>query len=460
MAWRFHVGGGLVCAEGCGSLTAMKRLAWAVLLAIFVATQASATDRAELKERRQRAAKAFADDVLLLHSRATIEYEADGYREDPVFYYLTGLENAQPAVLAIDGKNRESWLFVAEAKLYGGTVPTWGVKRGADAAEQLGFDHVVDWTELEKFLATRAENGGKVYYSRGEAQLPPNLSAGKNDREPSWVQLLQQRWPKLDFQPVGTKLFTLMAVQSRSEQQTLRKAAAATVQAVMAGMGAIRPGVSQRSVELAVVNACWNAGARGVSFWPWAMAGENSVFPKPFESMFRYDHLDSTMKAGDLVRLDVGCEWEHYQGDLGRTVPVSGKYTEEQREIWTIFVAAYQAGVKQLKEGNTEDQVFEAWKQELLRQRPNAKSALAKQAIETWSERKNVPYWQAHTMNLDAGFIDGAMRAGMTINFEPIAAIGGQGYYLEDMFLITKDGAEKLTPGVPYGAEEIEKAMK
>jgi Xaa-Pro aminopeptidase len=176
--------------------------------------------------------------------------------------------------------------------------------------------------------------------------------------------------------------------------------------------------------------------------------------------MFRYDHLDSTMKAGDLVRLDVGCEWEHYQGDLGRTVPVSGKYTEEQREIWTIFVAAYQAGVKQLKEGNTEDQVFEAWKQELLRQRPNAKSALAKQAIETWSERKNVPYWQAHTMNLDAGFIDGAMRAGMTINFEPIAAIGGQGYYLEDMFLITKDGAEKLTPGVPYGAEEIEKAMK
>jgi Xaa-Pro aminopeptidase len=437
----------------------MKRLAWMVLVAILAAAQACAADRSELKERRQRAAKAFEDGVLLLHSRATIEYEADGYREDPAFYYLTGLENAQAAILAIDGKSGESWLFVAEAKLYAGAVPAWGVKPGAEAAEHLGFDHVVNWAELEKFLATRAENGGKVYYPRGEAQLPPNLLAGKDDREPGWVQLLQQRWTKLDFQPVGTKLFTLMAVQSPSEQQALRKAATATVEAVIAGIGAIRPGVSQRSVELTVVNACWKAGARGVSFWPWAMAGENSVFPRPFESMFRYDHLDSTMKAGDLVRLDVGCEWGHYQGDLGRTVPVSGKYTEEQREIWTMFVAAYRAGVKQLKEGNTEDQVFEAWTQELLRHRETAKSDLAKQAIETWKDRKNVPYAQVHTMNLDAGFIDGPMRAGMTVDFEPIASIGGQGYYLEDMFLVTKDGAEKLTPGVPYSADEIEAAM-
>src|SRR5467141_4997600 len=62
---------------------------------------------------------------------------------------------------------------------------------------------------------------------------------------------------------------------------------------------------------------------------------------------------------------------------------------------------------------------------------------------------------EPHTINLDAGFIDGPLRAGMTIAFEPIATIDGQGFYLEDMFLITKNGAELLTPGVPYSAEEI-----
>jgi Xaa-Pro aminopeptidase len=52
------------------------------------------------------------------------------------------------------------------------------------------------------------------------------------------------------------------------------------------------------------------------------------------------------------------------------------------------------------------------------------------------------------------------MRAGTTIAFEPIASIGGQGYYLEDLYVITKEGADLLTPGVPYSADEIEAAMR
>lgn len=166
------------------------------------------------------------------------------------------------------------------------------------------------------------------------------------------------------------------------------------------------------------------------------------------------------MEAGDLVRLDVGCEWDHYQGDLGRTVPVSGRYSDEQRETWNIFVAAYRAGVQSLREGTTIDQVFDAWRRELLNHFSSARTAMAQQAIDRWSKRENVPFWGPHTINLDAGFIDGPLRTGMTIAFEPIASIDGQGFYLEDMFLITKNGAELLTPGVPYSAEEIEAAMR
>ena len=59
-------------------------------------------------------------------------------------------------------------------------------------------------------------------------------------------------------------------------------------------------------------------------------------------------------------------------------------------------------------------------------------------------------------MNLTADSIGKPLRAGMIIDFEPIASIGGQSYYLEDMFLISKTGAEALTPGLPYTAEEIE----
>ena len=88
------------------------------------------------------------------------------------------------------------------------------------------------------------------------------------------------------------------------------------------------------------------------------------------------------------------------------------------------------------------------------------KSLLAQHAIDFWLDRKNVPYWQVHTTNLMAASPVGPLRPGTTINFEPIASIDGQGFFLEDMYIITKDGAELLTPGVPYSAEEIEAAMK
>ncbi len=416
--------------------------------------QASGTD--ELKARRLHAAQAFTDGVLLVRSRIDVNSSADGYRENATFYYLTGLENTPGAILAIDGKTRESWLFV---HVWQRGVPL-EAEPGDASAQRLDLQHVVDWTELESFLTRLVQASAKIYCERETAELPPNLAQARDNHTPTWIQALTKKWPTLDIQFVEGQLSGLMNEESAGEQELSRAAARATVPAVMAGIRSIRPGISQRKIELAVESACWNAGAHGVSFWPWVMGGANGVFPRPFDSLTRYDHLDAVLQGGDLVRLDVGCEWQHYQGDLGRTVPVSGHYSEEQREIWNMFVAAYLAGVKELRQGNTEERVFDAWKAELLRHRALVKSPLAKQAIETWSDRKNVPYWQIHTSNLDTGSIDDGLRAGMVIDFEPIVSIGGQGYYLEDMFLITEAGSELLTPGVPYTAEEIEAAMK
>jgi Xaa-Pro aminopeptidase len=290
--------------------------------------------------------------------------------------------------------------------------------------------------------------------------MPPNLLNQKAPKAPLWVQTILQGWPSFEAKEVSQDVNGLMAVQSPEEISALRSAAKATVSALMSGMRAIRPGVSQRSIESAVESACWNAGAHGSAFWPWAMAGENGVFPRPFTSLALYNHLNTTMRSGDLVRLDVGCEWDHYGGDLGRTVPVSGHYNDEQRETWTIFVAAYRAGTRALHAGVTVDQVFDAWRDELVRHRAAAKTPLAQRAIDLWSKRENVPFWQVHLTNLVAAYPAGPLQVGTTINFEPIVSIDGQGYFLEDMYLITKDGAELLTPGVPYSAEDIEAAMR
>ena len=397
----------------------------------------------------------------MVHAPSVADDTRDGFRQDAAFYYFTGLENTVGTILAIDGRSHESWLFLPTLP----THPPWGSLEGSpgsDAVKRAGIDHVVDWSELTSFLEKNASATTTLYYVaiRGSLpDLPPNITGGPPNA-PLWGVAIAKKWPSFQLKEVGARVNALMDVQSSSELIDVRAAAKATVKAVMAGIHAIRPGVSQRSVEAAVEDACWKEGAHGASFWPWAMAGLNGVFPNPFTSLIRYDHLNVIMKAGDLVRLDVGCEWNHYGGDLGRTVPVSGRYSADQREIWNIFASAYQAGVRSLREGSTVDQVYEAWRAELLRHRESTRSTLARQAVDEWSKREKVPYWQIHTMNLGEGGVRGPLRAGTTIAFEPIASIGGQGYYLEDMFVVTKGGADLLTPGVPYSAEEIEAAMQ
>lgn len=434
-----------------------------VMLLLCLAS-AAAAENAITHERRQRAAAAFHDGILLLHANSELNIVADGFRQDPLFYYFTGLENTIGAVLAVEGRSGESWLFLPSKPPFmrSGLQPE--IQPGAEGVKQSGIEHVVDWAELGTFFASRAGRAPQtLYYGADPANggdLPPSLLSPKSPGAPSWLQVILHRWPAFTAKEASERLDALLAVQEPEEIAALRHAAKTTVTALMAGMRAIRPGTAQRNVEAVVENACWNAGARGVSFWPWAMAGENAVFPRPFFSTARYDHLNRQMQAGELVRLDVGCEWEHYTGDLGRTAPVSGHFDDAQRETWTIFVAAYQAGARMLRDGVTVNQVFDAWRTDLLLHRESAKSPLARHAIDSWSDRRNVPFWQIHTSNLIAAAPPDPLRTGTTINFEPIASIDGQGFFLEDMYLITKDSAELLTPGVPYSAEDIEAAMK
>jgi Xaa-Pro aminopeptidase len=440
---------------------AMRIARYLVFVSLLLAQAVQA--QTSFAERRHRAATAFRDGVLLLHTSADVRLISDGFRQDPLFYYFTGLENTLGAVLGIDGKSGESWLFLSSNLPYKMVGLEPEAQPGAEDAKRLGIEHVVGWAELEQFLAARANQSAVLYYAGDSADrnvLPKALLNAKAPEAPLWLQTILQKWPAFEAKEAKGQIQELMEVQTPEEIARLRRAAATTVSALLAGMKAIHANATQRSVELAVQDMCWNQGAHGVDFWPWAMAGVNAVFPRPFFSPAYYDHLNRTMLGGELVRLDVGCEWEHYQGDLGRTVPVSGHYDDAQRETWTIFVAAYKAGVKALREGMTEDQIFDVWQKELLTHRMAATSALAQRAIDLWSDRKKVPFWQIHTTNLVAGHVSTHLRAGMTINLEPIASVDGQGFFLEDMYLIKKDGAELLTPGVPYSAEEIEAAMR
>jgi len=141
------------------------------------------------QERRHRAAAAFHDGILLLHANSRLDSFADGFRQDPFFYYFTGLENTVGAVLAIDGKLNESWLFLPSEPPFSRIGLQPEVKPGPEAAQRLGMEHVVDWTQLQQYFVSHAGEAVPLYYAADPdayPELPSNLFSPKSGGAPTW----------------------------------------------------------------------------------------------------------------------------------------------------------------------------------------------------------------------------------------------------------------------------------
>jgi Xaa-Pro aminopeptidase len=441
---------------------------FALGIGLGVAAGAGELPASEFRARRAEAMRRMPDGILLLPS-ATFTFPSDqlylhGFQQRPNFFYFTGLGSASGAVLAIDGAARESWLFVPKELpgILGTMLERAKVEPGEKTAASLGLDRVVDRKELAAFLSRRQEAPGLLLYSAGAAEghgFP--LDIALDDPQAAWNHALEELWPTGRLKSADDVLLQMRLVKSPAEIQALRTAGAASVKALRAGLAALRPGRPQREAEGDVVCACLDAGAEGPSFWPWVMTGPASAFPAPFESLVDYRHLSRAMKAGEVERVDVGCDADHYKGDVGRTAPVSGRFDAGQRETWELLLAAYRAGLSSIKDGVSRDAVFAASLDEVRRRRPGLATPLGKKAAEVLLAPDGLQFWGIHGVGLEAG--EGApevLAAGMVVAFEPIFSVDGQGFYLEDMLLVTKSGHEILTPGLPYSAEEIENAVR
>jgi len=169
-------------------------LPWIVATLVLL----SVAESADFAERRQRAANEFHDGILLLHASSELNPSADGFHQDPYFYYFTGLENTVGALLAIDGKSKESWLFLPSHPpfLKSGLQPE--VMAGPEAERSLALQHVVDWTELKGFFASHSAEKMSLYFASSSiqfAELPGNLLDAKSPDGPAWLQFILQKWP-------------------------------------------------------------------------------------------------------------------------------------------------------------------------------------------------------------------------------------------------------------------------
>ena len=384
------------------------------------------------------------------------------YRQDEDFYYLTGwnepgaaLMIVGPAADAPSPRTYKEILFLPTRNLR--MEKYTGEKLGADsrdAAEKAGVDQVMPLTalpaELNGMLAADRRLDQALWTEPGSPQARSLLgfvraSLGQDaDESAHDVTSLTQQ---------------LRVVKDEGEIELLHKAADASIQAQFAMMKAIKPGVTERALAGRLWDGWLSAGCERASYAPIVGSGINST-------ILHYSDTTATLEDGDLLLVDAACEYSMYASDITRTMPVSGHFSDRQREIYNIVLGAQQAAIDAFVAGKSK-----------INDRDRKDSDSLDQAAYNYinTHGKDLhgkplgQYWLhglGHMVGIDVhdpSQYPAVLKPGMVFTIEPGVYIPEEkiGVRIECVFLVGPDGKLiDLVAGLPHTAEDVEKAMR
>jgi Xaa-Pro aminopeptidase len=413
-------------------------------------------NRARLRERLQ------PKSLVALNNNDVLPTNADGtliLHPNADLFYLSGIEQEESVLVlfpdASDERNREI-LFVRETSPL---IETWEGKRlSKDEAKAASGVARVEWLSefpvLFRTLMCEAEN---VYLNSNEH---PRAVVTVETREARFIRETQRSFPLHHYHRLAPLLHAVRAVKSDAEVALLRKACEITADGFRRVARFVQPGVTENQVEAELAHEFISQNAR-FAYSPIIGSGTNAC-------ALHYIRNDASCRDGDLLLLDVAACYANYNADLTRTIPVNGRFTRRQRQIYDAVLRVYRVCEAALKPGITprawRDLADEAMTKELVDLKLIKPAELRKQGPEKKALRKYFMHGIGHPIGLDVhdvSVIGDPIQAGWVMTCEPGIYIPAEkiGIRLEDTVLVTKEGPQSLMAEIPMEASEIEALM-
>lgn len=423
----------------------------------------------EFAQRRAEVVKNLGDNVLVVFSAEAhlrnndVDYD---YRQDSDFFYLTGFEEPESALVLRRGEPSYS-LFVRPRNR---ERETWEGRRvGVEGATtRLGADAAFAIQDLTQNLADLIEDRGRVQVFFGdEVLVDPRVARA--------VQTVRGRRRKRVEAPreiVDARglLHELRRKKRPAEIAAMRRAADATVDGHTRAMELCRPGMNEFELQTIVETAFRQKGARRLAYSSIVGAGENGT-------ILHYRENESPMRDGDLVLIDAGAEFDYYAADVTRTFPVNGKFTPIQKRAYEIVLAAQEASIALCVAGKTIEEVHEA-SFEVLQAGfvelglISADAEDPKKDAQRYYMHRTSHYLGMDVHDVGSYFEKGEPRLlepGVVITVEPGLYVApddefaprellGIGIRIEDDVLVTEGAPEVMTRAAPKTVSEIEAA--
>lgn len=388
-------------------------------------------------------------------------YAMDAFKQEVHFYYLTGLgENESNMVALLDGANKQTTLYALDVS---------DDKKGE--LDKAGF-RVSARADLVDDLGALAERRPPVYLLlKREDRIPfgekkdfPEGLDEPTTRQLDFKSSLSQRFDWMEFRNLDPILTAMRAVKDQEEIEVIRRAVEISSLGVLETLRSIRPGL--RESELAGVSRLVfrKEGAQRIAYSEDLQSGPN--FVKSFIEMFNYyNKLDRVMEAGELMLVDLSCEYNYFKTDVARTAPVSGKFTDQQRAIYDLYLVAYRAALDTVRPGVTQKDIALASVKAMKKQVPTLSEEYLKRAANDYIERHSSGAPLGHYVDYYVGGAGDPAKPlvpGQVFVIEPRIILPDLNNFrvtLEDMILVTEDGHEILSKILPMEAEGIERVM-
>jgi len=401
--------------------------------------------------------------IAVFNSNDLMPTSADGthpFIQQTDIFYLCGIDQEESILVicpdAPDKKQKEI-LFIKETSEQ---IATWeGQKYTKEQAQDISGIKTIHWTtELNMILRPLIIQSENIYLNTNEHL---RAAVAVETRDMRFVKWCRQAFPLHHYARLAPIMRNLRAVKSPPEIELIKEACGLTEKAFRRLLGFIQPGVWEYEVAAEIVHEFMRNRSRGPAFETIVASGIDSC-------TLHYVKNDKQCNDGDLVLIDFGAEYANFASDVTRTVPVSGKFSKRQKQVYNAVLKIQKAAIKMLKPGNTlekcQKDVTKLVQAELIRLGVLKKAEIKKQSEDSPLYKKFFPHGASHHLGLDVHDYGDKYRKftpGMVLTCEPGIYIREEslGVRIENDILITKKGPVDLTQAIPREAEEIEELM-
>lgn len=411
------------------------------------------------KEMKPRSLAVFnSNDIYPISADSTLPFAQ--HRD---IFYLSGVDQEESVLLLFPDAYHEKYrevLFVRETNDH---IAVWeGEKLSKEQATNVSGVKTVLWLQdlpavLHK-LMVEAEN---VYINKNE-HYRVSEAPQVETREDRFVKQLKQNYPGHTYLRSNPILQRLRSVKEQEEIDLIQEACNITEKGFRRILDFVKPGVWEFEIEAEFVHEFIRNRSKGFAYTPIIASGNNA-------NVLHYIQNNQQCKDGDLILFDVAAEYANYSSDMSRTIPVNGKFTKRQREVYDAILRCKKEAENLLVPGNNwykyHEELGKVYTSELLGLGLLDKADVQNEDPAWPAYKKYMMHGTSHHMGLDThdyGLLTDDFTAGMVFTNEPGFYIPAEGFgiRLEDDYVIQKEGKPfNLMQNIPLEAEEIESLM-